>query len=178
MKTRVISVLGALLFVASTTTSAQEWTPIFSVQLSGFSEVPSLSTPAKGRFDVRGSLDGTLIQWQLTYEGLAGAVSQAHIHFGQAGVNGGISLFLCSNLGNGPAGTQVCPATATSAAPVTGISAAADIVGPSGQGIPAGGLAKLVEAILAGKGYVNVHSSLYPSGEIRAQLPFGDAAPK
>ena len=25
-------------------------------------------------------------------------------------VNGGISFFLCSNLGNGPAGTQACPA--------------------------------------------------------------------
>lgn len=175
---KAIPVLGALLFVLSTTTSAQEWTPIISVPLSGFAEVPALSTPAQGRFDVRGSLDGTLIQWQLTYENLQGAVSQAHIHFGQAGVNGGISLFLCSNLGNGPAGTQACPATATLAAPVTGISAASDIVGPAVQGIPAGGLAKLVEAILAGKGYVNVHSSLYPGGEIRAQLPLGDAAPK
>lgn len=177
MKTKVIPVLGALLLVASMA-SAQEFTPIFSVPLSGFAEVPAISTPAQGRFFVRGSTDGTRIQWLLTYENLTGTVQQAHIHFGAAGTNGGISLFLCSNLGNGPVGTQACPQTATMEAPVTGISAASDIIGPAAQGIPVGGFAKLVEAILAGKGYVNVHSSLFPGGEIRAQLPFGDAAPK
>jgi hypothetical protein len=177
MKTKAM-VLGALLLVVSTA-SAQEFTPIFSVPLSGFAEVPAVSTPAQGRFFLRGSTDGTRIQWLLTYEGLAGTVQQAHIHFGAAGTNGGISLFLCSNLGNGPVGTQACPQTATMDAPVTGISAAADIIGgAAAQGIAAGEFSELVAAIIAGKGYVNVHSSLFPGGEIRAQLPFGDAAPK
>lgn len=169
MKTKAILFLAAFLLAASTA-SAQEWTPVFSVPLSGFEEVPVLSTPARGTFFVRGSLDGTKIQWLLTYENLAGAVSQAHIHFGASGTNGGISLFLCTNLGNGPAGTQACPTTSTMAAPVTGISTAADIVGPAAQGINAGDFAKLVNAIIANKAYVNVHSSTYAGGEIRAQL--------
>ena len=49
------------------------------------------------------------IAYRLSYSALTGNVTQAHIHFGQAAVNGGISAFLCSNLGNGPAGTQACP---------------------------------------------------------------------
>jgi hypothetical protein len=35
-------------------------------------------------------------------------VTQTHIHFSQAATNGGIIVFLCTNLDNGPAGTQAC----------------------------------------------------------------------
>lgn len=35
---------------------------------------------------------------------------QSHIHFGQRSVNGAIVVFLCTNLGNCPVGTQGCPA--------------------------------------------------------------------
>jgi hypothetical protein len=40
---------------------------------------------------------------------MEGDVLPTHIHLGQHGVNGGISVFLCTNLGNGPAGTPTCP---------------------------------------------------------------------
>ena len=33
-------------------------------------------------------------------------MQQAHIHFAQRGVNGGITVFLCTNLGNGPTGIR------------------------------------------------------------------------
>ncbi len=59
---------------------------------------------------------------------------QAHIHVGQSGVNGGIAVFLCSNLGNGPAGTQACP---PSPATVSGIADADDVLAVAAQG-PAG----------------------------------------
>ena len=42
------------------------------------------------------------ITCKLSYDALEGTVTQAHVHFGQKSVNGGISFFLCSNLGNGP----------------------------------------------------------------------------
>ena len=71
------------------------------------------------------------------------------------------------DLGNGPAGTQACP---PSPATVTGTIRPADVIGPAGQGITAGQFAELVAAIRAGATYVNVHSSTYPGGEIRAQL--------
>ena len=42
-----------------------------------------------------------------------GEVLQAHIHFAQEGVNGGIVVFLCTNLGNNPSNEPVpeCPSS-------------------------------------------------------------------
>ena len=79
-------------------------------------------------------------------------------------------MFFCTNLGNGPAGTQACP---SAPATVTGTITPADVIGPAGQGITAGQFDELVAAIRAGVTYANVHSSLYPGGEIRAQLEGG-----
>jgi hypothetical protein len=94
-------------------------------------------------------------------------VQQAHIHFGQISVNGGISVFLCSNLGNGPAGTQGCP---PSPATVTGDFDATDVSGPPGLGITSGPLDELVRAIKQGAAYATVHSTSFPGGEIRGQI--------
>ena len=80
----------------------------WSAALNGYEEVPAQSTSAGGGFTAVISQDETAVDWELSYE--ATGVTQSHLHFGQAGVNGGISVFLCSNLGNGPAGTQPCPA--------------------------------------------------------------------
>lgn len=80
---------------------------------------------------------------------------------------GGISVFLCSNLGNGPAGTQACPAAP---ATISGTITPANVIGPAPQGITAGQFSELIAAIRAGTTYVNVHSTSYPVGEIRAQL--------
>jgi len=81
-------------------------------------------------------------------------------------VAGGISVFLCSNLGNGPAGTQACPQSGT----VTGTLRPVDVIGPDGQGIAPDEFAELVKALRAGVAYANVHSSVWPGGEIRGQL--------
>ena len=51
---------------------------------------------------------------------------------------------------------------------------AVDVIGPAtaptAQGIAPGEFAELLAAIRADTTYVNVHSSLYPGGEIRSQL--------
>jgi hypothetical protein len=134
--------------------------------LETYQEVPAVSSNASGRFSAQ-IIDESSIEWSLEYENLTGSVLQAHIHFGQTGVNGGISIFLCTNLGNGPAGTQACPSPSGS---ISGTATAASVVGPAAQGIAPGEFAEIVAAIRAGKAYANVHSSTWPGGEIRAQL--------
>lgn len=137
-------------------------------QLSGYAETPlAISTPAGGQFRAQINSETQEITWRLSYSDVQTTVTQAHIHFGSPAQTGGISVFLCSNLGNGPAGTQACP---PAPATVSGTATAADIIGPIPQGIAAGEFAELLDAVHAGLTYVNVHSTAFPVGEIRAQL--------
>jgi hypothetical protein len=103
--------------------------------LSSHHEVPALSTPGAGSFRAKVDVAGGTISWQLEYANLEADALQSHIHFGQPGVNGGISAFLCTNLGNGPAGTLPCPARSGT---LSGVITAATVIGPSGQGIAPG----------------------------------------
>jgi hypothetical protein len=140
--------------------------------LSGYNEVPAVSTVAAGDFRARISNDDSRIDYELSYTGLEGTVTQAHIHVGQANVNGGISVWLCSNLASPPTpvGVQPCPPPP---ATITGTIVASDVVGPAAQGIAPGEFAELLRAIRAGRTYANVHSTKFPGGEIRDQLTPG-----
>jgi len=138
-----------------------------SAKLVGYQEVPAISTTARGSFRAWVDTAANTITWKLTYDPLEGEVQQAHVHFGQMSVNGGISFFLCSNLGNGPAGTQACP---VGPAEVSGVITPDLVIGPAGTGIEAGAFAEIVAAIRNGTAYANVHSSKWPTGEIRGQL--------
>jgi hypothetical protein len=136
--------------------------------LSGYNEDPmTISSTGEGDFSARIQASRQQITYRLSYAALEGGVQQAHIHFGGPRQSGGISVFLCTNLGNGPAGTQACPAAP---ATITGTITPSDVVGPTSQGIEPGSFDELVDAIRAGVTYVNVHSSKYPNGEIRSQL--------
>lgn len=157
-----------LLAMAVTPTEAQQ---TFSIRLRGFEEVPAIATRAGGRFTATINEDQTEIEYTLRYRLLEGNVTQSHIHFGQEGVNGGIIVFLCSNLGNGPAGTQACPPGSSSTeAVVTGTFTASDLIAITGQGVAPGEMFTLQRAMRSGIAYANVHSTLFPGGEIRGQL--------
>jgi hypothetical protein len=137
-------------------------------ELTGYEEDPmTISTEGTGEFTASVKSKGDAIRYKLSYADLEGTVTQAHIHFGGRAQSGGIAAFLCSNLGNGPAGTPECP---PAPATVRGTIEADDVVGPAGQGIAAGEFDELLDAVDAGVTYVNVHTSLYPAGEIRAQI--------
>jgi hypothetical protein len=130
-------------------------------QLSGYEEVPTLSTPGHGTFEARMSGSSQEIEYELSYADLPTAVTAAHIHLGARATNGGVSAFLCGG-GDKPA----CPPSGT----VTGTIDPADVIGPAAQGITAGEFDELVRAIRAGATYANVHTTERPGGEIRAQL--------
>src|SRR6476619_7421488 len=161
--------LAVIALVSAATIALGQGFKKISEFLTGYEETPSaVSTTGNGTFNARISNDESRIEWELSYNDLEGAVQQAHIHFGQKSVTGPISVFLCTNLGNGPAGTQPCPAPP---ATISGTITAADVTNLANErGISAGELDELIQAIRAGSTYVNVHSTRWPGGEIRSQI--------
>ena len=176
MKVKTILLSLAVLALVSAVALAQGFVNIREL-LTGFEEVPSVSTRANGQFNARIAKDGRAIDWELSYSDLEGAVQQSHIHIGNTGVNGGISVFLCTNLGNGPVGTQSCPPPP---AVISGRIFAADVspniaatAAARTQGLNTGEIEELVAAMRAGATYVNVHTTLWPGGEVRSQIKNG-----
>ena len=172
MKQRRIKVAGAVAaacaFGVGAVALADDGRRNFRESLSGYEEVPALSTPGVGEFRAQISREGDAIEYELTFSGTESAVTQSHIHFENETNNGPIVVFLCTNLGNGPVGTQACPAAGGT---ITGTITAADVgAGAAAAGIAAGELTEFLDAIRSGATYVNVHSVGRPGGEIRAQL--------
>jgi len=160
----VASVAGVVLAaITGSAALARGGTDSFRERLTGYEETPlALSTAGSGQIRLTIDEQRQEISFRLSYANLEGAVTVAHIHFGAPAQTGGVSVWLC-----GGGGTPACPAAP---ATVTGTITPDSIIGPSAQGIATGEFDELVEAIRAGATYVNVHSSLYTGGEIRAQL--------
>jgi|SRR6185436_13290068 CHRD domain-containing protein len=167
---KIMAALAVLVLVGASASAAQGSgdDDTARTRLIGLQEVPSISTVGVGTFRARMVSDDAFT-FRLTYNRLESPITQSHIHFGQRHVAGGISVFLCSNLGNGPAGTAPCPGTTSGE--VTGTITADDVIGPGPQGITVGEFDELVRAIRAGATYANVHTTTFPAGEIRGQIP-------
>jgi len=170
--------LAALLLVtgAHVAGAQKPTTQEYDAQLTGFSEIGALSGPT-GAILTTGSGTLTLVvhkdmaEYSLKYSGLTSPVTQAHIHFGQKHVSGGIFVFLCSNLPNPPAGTPACPAAGGT---VSGTITAANILAVPTQNIPAMTFNVLLEALTFDTAYANVHTVNFPAGEIRGQVEIAD----
>lgn len=154
------------------------------VHLSGYNEVHfvagppvalrgAVSTAGSGMFAAKFDKRREVIHYELSYGGLEGTVTQAHIHFGQRHTVGGIVVWLCQTAGT-PAPTTVADLTPSCPVPggtVTGTITPAQVLAQTTQGVEAGAFDELVDAMQAGATYVNVHSSLFGPGEIRGQIP-------
>ena len=164
---------AVVLLLLSVPARAQE----YSAKFSGFQEVGGVGAGETGAILSTGqaTLKLTLDQaaqtltYKLTYSGLTN-VLQSHIHFGKEHVAGGIMVFFCSNLGNGPAGTPTCPDDTSGEVTVTGTITAAGVVGPTAQNITPGDFAGVVAALASNTAYGNIHTKQFPAGEIRGQV--------
>jgi CHRD domain len=149
----------------------------YSAKFSGFEEVGGLGAGETGAILSTGhatlklTLDKTAqtLAYTLTYSGLTN-VLQSHIHFGKRHVAGGIMVFFCSNLGNGPAGTPTCPDDTSGEVTVTGTITATGVVGPAAQNITAGDFAGVVAALASNTAYGNIHTKQFPAGETCGQV--------
>ncbi len=129
----------------------------FRAHLSGGNEVPSRATGASGTAGF--SFDGITVRYSLEVNGIS-AVTGAHIHSAAAAANGPIRVSLFPGPGKG--NFVPAPTGALNGALVEGSFAAADVTGVS--------LEVLLGEMRNQTAYVNVHTSTYPSGEIRGQV--------
>ena len=164
----VLALAGTSIAIAATRDHGKSGSAAthFATKMIGHNETPAVHTAATGTLSLTINADNT-ISYSETYSNLSSPVLFSHVHFGQPFVAGGVSFFLC-----GGGGKPACPQD-TSAGPVTGTVAAADVVGPVNQGIPAGttaGITAIIQEIRNGLAYANVHTMISPGGEIRGQL--------
>ena len=168
-----ILLAGFAIVLSALPANAQE----YFAKLSGFQEVGGLGagetgailSPGSARVKLVLDKNAQTLTYTLTYTGLVN-VLQSHIHFGKEHVAGGIMVFFCSNLGNGPAGTPLCPDDTGTTVTVTGTITAASVVGPAAQGVTADDFAAVMAALESDTAYANIHTKAFPAGEIRGQV--------
>ena len=128
---------------------------------TGDGEVPPNASQAQAQANFKLSKDGSSLSYRLNVANIEN-VLQAHIHMARAGANGPIVAWLYPS--SPPA--QLIPGR-SSGTLGEGTITAASLVGPlAGQPLSA-----LVNAIDSSNAYVNVHTTQFPPGEIRGNLP-------
>ncbi len=151
---------AVVLLLLSVPARAQE----YSAKFSGFQEVGGVDAGETGAILSTGQ--ATL---KLTLDQAAQTLTYK-LTYSKEHVAGGIMVFFCSNLGNGPAGTPTCPDDTSGEVTVTGTITAAGVVGPTAQNITPGDFAGVVAALASNTAYGNIHTKQFPAGEIRGQV--------
>ncbi|HEY8427290.1 MAG TPA: CHRD domain-containing protein [Sandaracinaceae bacterium] len=127
-----------------------------TVTLTTEAEVPvcdAAADEAMGTATITIDAANTRIDVEVTYTGLSGPATAAHIHFGGPDEAGPIVLDLGPDVSS----------------PIERSFTADDYPSPPPEDAPAT-FAAFIEAMRAGETYVNVHTADCPQGEIRAQI--------
>ena len=133
--------------------------------LTGVGEVPPNLVEGKGLLTGRLSADGGSIAWTLSWTGLTGPAQAAHIHFGPPQNTGAVVVFFC-----GGGGRPACPDGPEHSGSVSGTWTAADIVAVPAQNVTAGDFVGFLGMLHVHLGYANIHTPLFPAGEVRGQV--------
>ena len=132
----------------------------YSATLSGYDEVPTISSAGRAQFVAYLSPDRKELYYRLLYYSLdGGKVTGAHLHLGRPGVAGGVIAPLVAK--------EWCKGADFG---WHGELEAKSVVGPAAQGIAPRELEKLLRALDAGAVYVNLHTEKFQNGEIRGAV--------
>jgi hypothetical protein len=123
----------------------------FEAKLRPGQEVPPVVSDGEGQ--VSFEVNGTTVAFKLQWEDLTTPAVAAHIHCGATGVAGPLGVNLL-NTTMGTDGTVKGTFTAPNPGNACGWVTLSDVL----------------SAVLSGNTYVNVHSTMFPAGEIRGQL--------
>lgn len=136
----------------------------FKADLTGYNEVPAVVTTGSGQVMVAVSSDQTSLNVTLNFSKLWGEAQSASLYLGSPGTTGGVVAVICG-------GASACPTTADGT--VTIMLSASDVLAVTAQGLAAGDLASVIQALTNGAIYVNVVTSKFANGEVRGQLGRG-----
>ncbi len=151
--------------ITSTAREDRDDVTTYRARLTGFGEVPPKLLNGQGKFTGTLSADGASISWTLTWSELTTPAQAAHIHFGQPQNTGSVVVFFC-----GGGGRPACPDGPGHSGSVSGTWTAADILAVSSQNVTAGDFAGFLRILRVHLGYANVHTTVFPGGEIRGQV--------
>lgn len=164
MKLKLIFTASALAIAASSFSHVF----IFTGNLSGSQESPPNNSAGTGSTTVTMDMDLVTMRVQANFSGLTGNTTASHIHIGNGpGTNGGVASMLPSFLNfplgvtSGTYGQTFDMAQASSYNPT--------FIANNG-GTVSSALNAFLNGLQTGRAYLNVHTSAFPGGEIRANL--------
>jgi len=118
-----------------------------NIIINAAQEVPVNPSTATGKMTAQYNMETNILTYTVTFSGLTGNASAAHIHgLGEPGFNAPVLQTF--------AGFPAAPQGAYSGS------------------LFVDGVAIKEENILNGRFYVNIHTAMYPGGEIRGQITF------
>ena len=118
----------------------------FFAVLNGANEVPPTASIGYGLAVLELKMDTGYMRVNVVAQGLTDAITGAHLHFGLPGNTGGVAVDLVPFISGNT---------------VTGKVDGADV-------------AAVLDSLMAGQLYINLHTSTYPDGEIRGQVVSDD----
>jgi hypothetical protein len=126
---------------------------ILVAYMDGADEVPPNDSPATGIavLELNDTLDQ--LNYYVAFENMDANAISAHIHFADPGSSGPI-IFGFPGVPSATAGSFTGSFTANDFIPVAGLDT----------------YREAIHALLDGHGYVNVHSTMFPGGEIHGQV--------
>lgn len=142
----------------------------FEVELSGANEIPSNASPGTGTAEIVIDTDLLTMSLDIDFTGLLGTTTAAHIH----------CCLPTATPGNFGVATQLPSFTGFPLAVTSGTyvhlfdmtlatSYSPAFLSANGND-PEDAFASLLAAMLAGQSYLNIHSTMFPGGEIRGTL--------
>jgi hypothetical protein len=141
MSWRAAALAGVFALAGCAASNSSDRIEGFVAQMSGAQEVPAVAGTGSGTADVVYDHRTQTIRWSVTFQGLSGSVTAAHLH-GPAGPgqNAGVVVPFDGNLNSQPlkGESRITPEQ-------------------FGQ-------------LASGQWYVNLHTARHPQGEVRGQL--------
>jgi hypothetical protein len=132
----------------------------FTAALAGSGVVPATASTTTGSIALSSVPGDSMINFSLSVTNMTG-VTQAHLHSGAAGANGPILAWLLPVNGNAAQSPSVA---------LDGVISLGDIAPAWIRTNPRLAMDSVKALMIAGRAYVDVHSSAFTNGELRGQI--------